>query len=72
MPVGCLIEHLNAEALVETLFEIVTDEKPLEKFKLFASALYEILPERASKKHMAGRDLGRTEPTPSLAYQNII
>jgi len=24
MPVGCLIEHLNAEALVETIKEIVT------------------------------------------------
>jgi len=39
MPVGCLIEHLNAEALVETLRKIVTDEKPLEKFKLFAENL---------------------------------
>lgn len=70
MPVGCLIEHLNAEALVETIKEIVLNEKPLEKFKQFAEALYEILPESSSKKHMAGREFGRIEPTPSLAYQN--
>ncbi len=72
MPVGCLIEHLNTEALVETVKKIVTDEKPLEKFKVFAETLYEILPKRRSKKHMAGRDLGRIEPTPSLAYQNAM
>lgn len=72
MPVGCLIEHLNAEALVETIKEIVDSETPLEKFKLFVEALYEILPERQSKKHMAGLDFGRIEPTPSLAYQNTI
>jgi len=72
MPVGCLIEHLNAEALVETIRKIVIDEKPLEKFKLFAENLYEILPERQSKKHMAGLDLGRMEPTTSLVYQNAL
>jgi hypothetical protein len=72
MPVGCLIEHLNAEALVETIKDIVTDEKPLEKFKLFSETLYDILPNRQSKKHMAGRDLGRIEPTASLIYQNAI
>jgi hypothetical protein len=70
MPVGCLIEHLNTQALVETIKEIVTDEKPLEKFKVFTQALYEVLPERQSKKHMVGLDLGRTKSTPSLAYQN--
>ena len=70
MPVGCLIEHLNTEALIESVKEIVTDKKPLEKFRLFTEALYEVLPERQSKKHMAGRNLGRTEPTLSLAYQN--
>jgi hypothetical protein len=70
MPVGCLIEHLKTEALVEAIKEIVTDEKPLEVFKMFAEALYEALPTRQSKKHMAGRGLGRIEPTPSLAFQN--
>jgi len=70
MPVGCLIEHLNIEALTETLKEIVTDENPLEKFKIFAKTLYEILPERQSKKHLVGRDLGTTEPIPALASQN--
>jgi hypothetical protein len=41
MPKGCLIEHLFAPDLVETIKELVTDEKPLEKFKIFASALYQ-------------------------------
>jgi len=39
MPVGCLIEHLNVEALVETIKEIVTDENSQDKFKIFAEAL---------------------------------
>jgi DNA-binding NtrC family response regulator len=72
MPVGCLIEHLNTEALVEAIKEIVTDEKPLEAFQEFSKVLYEILPKRQSTKHMAGRDLGRIGPTPSLIYQNAM
>lgn len=69
MPVGCVIEHLKTEALVDAIKEIVTAENPLAAFKVFADALYEVLPERQSKKHMVGRDLGRMEPTPSLTYQ---
>lgn len=72
MPVGCLIEHLNTEALVETIKDIVTDKKPLEAFQAFSEVLYEILPSLQSTKHMAGRDLGRIGPTPSLIYQNAM
>jgi len=72
MPAGCLIEHLKMEALVDAIKEIVTNEKSLDAFKIFAEALNEVLPTRQSKKHMAGLDLGRIEPTPSLAYQNAM
>lgn len=57
---------------MDAIKEIVTNEEPLEAFKMFAEALYEVLPTRLSKKHMAGRDLGRIEPTPSLASQNAM
>lgn len=72
MPVGCLIEHLKTEALVDTIKDIVTDENPLEAFQSFSEVLYEILPERQSTKHLAGRDLGRIGPTHSLTYQNAM
>jgi hypothetical protein len=69
---GCLIEHLKTEALVDTIKDIVTDKNPLEAFQAFSEVLYEILPERQSTKHMAGRDLGRIGPTDSLIYQNVM
>lgn len=63
---GCLIERLKVEAFIATVEEIVTSEDPREKLDWFAQALKQSLPTRSSKKHMAGLDLGRQEPTPSL------
>ena len=69
MPVGCLIEHINAEALVESVHDIVTAEDPNQALKKFKEVLHESLPVRQTTKHLVGRDLGRMEPTPSLRYQ---
>ena len=69
MSVGCLIEHINAEALIDGIGEIVNAEEPKKAFDKFKIALQGVLPDRASTKHMAGRDLGRMEPTSSLIYQ---
>ncbi len=69
LPVGCLTEHLKAQALIETVTDIVNDEQPRSALEAFHTALKSVLPQRASKKHMVGRDLGRMEPTPSLRYR---
>ena len=68
LPVGCLTERLKAEALIDAVADIVTSESPKAALNKFTLALQEILPERASSKHMAGLDLGRMEPTHSLRY----
>ena len=69
MPVGCLIEHINAAALIDGVSHIVNAEEPKKEFDKFKVLMQESLPDRASTKHLAGRDLGRMEPTPSLRYQ---
>ena len=69
MPVGCLIEHINAAALIDGVSHIVNSEQPKKEFDKFKKLMEESLPDRASSKHLAGRDLGRMEPTPSLRYQ---
>jgi len=69
MTVGCLIEQINAEALIDGISEIVHADEPKKALDKFKIALEESLPDRASTKHLAGRDLGRMEPTSSLIYQ---
>lgn len=66
MPVGCLIEHLKAEALVETVRDVVASDNPQESLDALAQALKDVTPVRDSSRHMAGRDLGKQEPTESL------
>lgn len=69
MPVGCLVEHINAEALIDSVHHVVNAIDPKKEFDKFKNALEESLPDRKSGKHLAGLDLGRMEPTPSLYYQ---
>lgn len=69
LSVGCLREHINAEALLESVRHIVEASEPKKALEKFKTALEEALPERQSTKNLAGRDLGRLEPTPSLKYQ---
>ena len=68
MPVGCLIERLKVETLVDTVRDVVAANDPAAALEELTAALQESLPTRASRKHMAGRDLGRQEPTTSLIY----
>ncbi len=65
---GCLIESLKAEALVVTIEGIVRAEQPEATLEAFIVARRDTLPQRSSSKHMAGRDLGRMEATPSRRY----
>ena len=69
LPVGCLTERLKAEALVNTVQEIVMADAPEKEMEAFASALKAVLPTRDSKKHLVGLELGRQEPSPSLIYR---
>jgi len=69
MPIGCQIEHLRAEALVDTIHDVVNSDDSIYSLGELKDALADCLPVRESKKHMAGRDLGRQEPTDSLAYR---
>ena len=69
MPVGCLIEHINAAALIDGVSQIINSDEPKSEFEKFKLLMEASLPDRQSSKHMAGRDLGRLEPTASLKYQ---
>ena len=66
MPVGCLIERIKVEALVDTIREVVCANDPNAALKSLIQALHDSLPERDSSRHMAGRDLGNQEEIPSL------
>ncbi len=48
---------------------MVHADEPLKALDKFQIALKESLSNRISTKHLAGRDLGRMEPTPSLLYK---
>ena len=69
MPVGCLIEHINAAALLDGVSHIVHADEPKSEFEKFRILMEASLPDRKSSKHLAGRDIGRLEPTASLKYQ---
>lgn len=69
MPVGCLVEHINAAALIDGISHIVNAEKPKSEFDKFKLLIEASLPDRNSSKHLAGRELGRMEPSQSLKYQ---
>ena len=66
MPVGCLIERLNAEALLDTVKAVVESDDPDNELQALTLALEDTLPKRESSRHMAGRDLGRQEATDTL------
>ena len=69
MSAGCLVERINAEALIDGVNDIVNSDDPGMALKKFALALENSMPNRESSKHLVGRDLGRIEATPSLKYR---
>lgn len=68
LPVGCLIERLKVESLLNTIKSVVDSEDPDKALAELTTGLTECLVERHSSKHMAGRDLGRQEATESLKH----
>jgi hypothetical protein len=68
LPVGCVIERLKVERLINTIKDVVESEDPSNAFLALTTALTDCLPTRESSKHMAGRDLGRQEASDPLKY----
>ena len=68
MPVGCLIERLKVESLIETIEEVVNSDDQHKAQKELSEALISCLPNRKSSKHMAERPLGRQEESETLKY----
>jgi hypothetical protein len=66
---GFAINDNCQSALIDGVSHIVNAEEPKKEFVKFKELMEASLPERVSTKHLAGRDLGRMEPTPSLRYQ---
>lgn len=69
LTVGCLVEKLRMDALLDVVQAVVESENPKEEFERLAEALEDHRPIRESSKHMVGRDLGRQMSTPSLKYR---
>lgn len=59
LPVGCLIERLKMEALVETIRDVITSPDPEKSLEDLIKSIQKSLPTRDSTKHMAGLDLGQ-------------
>jgi hypothetical protein len=66
--VGSLRNQVKVESLLAVIRDLLSSDDPKAKLQLLSSTLQEHLL-KPSKKHMAGRDLGRLEPTPSLKYK---
>jgi len=67
--VGSLINTVKIESLLTTIRTVLAAKDPEQKLAEMAEQLAKLFPLMTSEKHMAGRELGRQEPTPSLKYQ---
>ena len=68
LPVGCLIDRLKVESLLNTIKDVVDSEDPDKAMCELTEKLSGCLMTRNSSRHMAGRDLGWQEATESLKY----
>ena len=69
LTVGCLVEKLRMDALLDVVQTVVESENPKAELECLAEALEDRRPIQESGKHMVGRELGRQSPTPSLKYR---
>ena len=69
LTVGCLVEKLRMDALLDVIQTVVESENPKTGFERLTEAIEDYRPIRESSKHMVGRDLGRQAPTASLKYK---
>ncbi|MES2366949.1 MAG: hypothetical protein V4563_13825 [Pseudomonadota bacterium] len=64
-----MIERLKVDALISAIQDVVLAPDPITALDAFTLALRNTLPERTSKKHMVGLNLGIQGPAPSLKYR---
>ena len=69
LSVGCLIERLKVDSLLNTIQDVMKATDPQKAFTELTTILKDCLPTRNSSKHMAGRDLGCQSAAESLKYQ---
>lgn len=67
--VGSLQRLSQVETLLAFIKSILQESNPFAKLKELTQLVKEHFQLIPSAKHMAGRDLGRLEPTPSLRYK---
>jgi hypothetical protein len=65
--VGSLKRAAHGEALIAFVRKILLETDPLRMIEQLEEKIKILFPLALSKKHMSGRDLGRQEPTSSLA-----
>jgi hypothetical protein len=62
---------VKVDSLLTIIRELVTADNPVEQLQRLTQRLEELFPLNPSAKHMANRDMGRLEPTPSLKYKAL-
>lgn len=67
--VGSLRDRVRVDSTLQCFKAIVLSENAEEQFTWLAEQAKEVFRLHESSKHMAGRDLGRLESTPSLQYR---
>lgn len=70
--VGSLINTIKVESIVSTIRSVLISDNPEQKLAEIADTLVKLFPLKESEKHMAGRELGRLEPSPSLKYRAMV
>jgi DDE superfamily endonuclease len=70
--VGSLKRAAHGDALLAFVRKIALETEPLRMIEQLAEKIKVFFTLAPSKKHMSGRDLGRMEPSPSLAYRAVL
>ena len=67
--VGSLINRVKVDSLLAVIRDLLATDHPEQRLAQLADTLARQFALIPSEKHMAGRDLGRLESTPSLKYR---
>ena len=67
--VGSLINRIKVDSLLVVIRDLLATDHPEQRLAQLADILAQQFALVPSEKHMAGRDLGRLEPIPSLKYK---
>jgi hypothetical protein len=67
--VGSLLQKIKVDALLAFIRELLASGNAEEKLEVLRQTVAESFQLAPSKKHMVNRDLGRSEPSPSLIYR---